>query len=88
MPADILRDREEAVSDSPPPASPSGGGFADLASRISQAEMERKAAIDEVIALRGAGLMSRVEAWMRLHPGASEADATAALAAIDGEGKA
>ncbi len=55
---------------------------------LPQSPAERKAAIDEVIALRGAGLMSRSEAWMRLHPGSTEAEATAALAAIDREGTA
>lgn len=52
---------------------------------LPQSSGERKAAIDEVVTLRGAGLMSRTEAWMRLHPGATEAEATAALAAIDSE---
>jgi hypothetical protein len=53
---------------------------------LPQSPAERRAAIDEVIALRGAGLMGRLEAWLRLHPGATQQEGAAALAAIDAEG--
>ena len=48
---------------------------------------ERRALIDEVERLQSARLISRVEAWQRLHPGASEAEARTALAVIDAEGR-
>jgi len=46
---------------------------------------ERRAMVDEVRELRDAGLMTRVEAWMRLHPGATEDDALASIAAMSAE---
>jgi hypothetical protein len=52
---------------------------------LPQSPAERRATIDEVVTLRGAGLMGRVEAYMRLHPGVTETDARARLAEIDAE---
>lgn len=52
---------------------------------LPQSPAERRALIDEVIRLREAGLIDRVEAWQRLHPGASEEEARAGLARIDSE---
>ena len=48
---------------------------------------ERRALVQEVRDLRDAGLISKVEAWQRLHPGASEDEARKALANIDAEGR-
>ena len=47
---------------------------------LAELEQKRK----NVLELMGAGLMSRVAAYQELNPGTSAAEATAALAAIDG----
>ncbi len=54
---------------------------------LAVSPQERRALIDEVTSLRDAKLMSRVEAWQRLHPGASDSEARTALAEIDAESK-
>lgn len=46
---------------------------------------ERRALVQEVRELRAERLMTRVEAWLRLHAAASDEDARRALAAIDAE---
>lgn len=64
---------------------PTDGAWAIHYQGLPQSPVERRAIVDEVIALRGAGLMSRVEAFLKLHPAATEEQAIAALAAIDAE---
>jgi hypothetical protein len=54
---------------------------------LPQSPAERRQAVDEVIRLREAGLISRVEAWLRLHPGATDDEARAALAEIEAENR-
>jgi len=49
---------------------------------LGQSPEERKALVDETLALLAAGLLDQVTAWMRLNPGATEDDAAAALARV------
>ena len=52
---------------------------------LPQSAAERRAVLDETLTLRDARLLSRLDAYRRLNPDLSEAEARAALAAIDAE---
>ena len=55
---------------------------------LPQAPEEVKADLDRIKALRDAKLMTRVQAYMEVHPGADESAARTALAEIDAESAA